>query len=63
MLSEDIIEFAMSEWSSPVVLVPKRDGGTRFCADYRKLKILRHDIVEMYSRFCMPFWPSICDRW
>lgn len=37
MLEEDIIEDAESEWASPVVLIPKKNGEVRFCVDYRKL--------------------------
>ncbi|XP_063920746.1 uncharacterized protein LOC135135580 [Zophobas morio] len=37
MLDESVIEQSNSPWSSPVVLITKRDGLTRFCVDYRKL--------------------------
>ena len=37
MLKNDIIEESPSNWSSPCILVPKHDGGFRFCTDFRKV--------------------------
>ena len=37
MPNQDVIEPAYGPWSSPIVLVKKKDGSSRFCIDFRRL--------------------------
>ncbi|CAF1112294.1 unnamed protein product, partial [Didymodactylos carnosus] len=37
LIKQGIVENSTSPWSSPIVLIKKKDGTTRFCIDYRRI--------------------------
>ena len=49
MLQQGVIEPSWSPWASPIVLVKRKDGGVRFCVDYRKL-----NAVTKLNEFPLP---------
>ncbi|XP_043090122.1 uncharacterized protein LOC122340939, partial [Puntigrus tetrazona] len=57
MLEMGIIEPSQSEWSSPILLVPKKDGGVRFCTDFRKL-----NSVSCFDSYPMPRIDELIER-
>ena len=57
MMKAGIIQLSQSPWSFPVVLIPKRDGTSRFCVDYRKL-----NAITLQDPFPIPRIDDIIDR-
>ena len=48
MIQQGIVQPSSSPWASPIVLVKKKNGKTRFCVDYRKLnKITKRDAYPL----------------
>ena len=50
MLDNKLIQLSSSSWTSPVVLVRKKNGKLRFCVDYRKLNTITKKDAYPLSR-------------
>lgn len=57
MLEMDVIERSTSAWSSPILLVKKKDNSFRFCVDFRKL-----NSVTEKDAYPLPYVSAILDR-
>ena len=48
MVDQGVVQPSTSPWASPIVLVAKKDGSTRFCVDYCRLNsITKKDVYPL----------------
>ena len=57
MLEAGVIHPSKSPWASPMVLIPKKDGGVRLCVEYRRL-----NQVAKFDAYPMPGIEDVLDK-
>lgn len=57
MLDSGVIQHSQSAWSSPALLVRKKDGTWRLCVDYRQL-----NNVTVKSKYPVPIIEELLDE-
>ena len=56
MLQNGVVRPSTSPWASPIVLVKKKDGSTRFCVDYCKLNDVTRKDPYSLPRIESGYW-------